>query len=73
MMKRIPFNDLFQINANGSITPKVRIGIGGVTMGPGVSFGRGVSFSGIDLTLYIGRDFQVEETNGLYLIKGVYN
>ncbi|OFX23756.1 MAG: hypothetical protein A2033_12940 [Bacteroidetes bacterium GWA2_31_9] len=73
MIKRVRFDELFQINSDSSISPKKRITIGGITMGPGVTFSRGVSFSGIDLTLYIGRDFQVDEKADTTEIIGVYN
>lgn len=68
---RINFSQLFNIN-NGAISPKVPIQIGGVTMGNGVSFGGGVRFSGVDLFQHIGKDFEVEEVNGVYILKGIY-
>lgn len=41
-------------------------------MSPGVKFGRGVSFGQIDLFAFIGRDFSVEEQNGILIILGIY-
>jgi hypothetical protein len=41
-------------------------------MGPGVRFGGGVSFSGIDLASYIGRDFLVEDQSQILIIKGIF-
>lgn len=41
-------------------------------MGPGVRFGTGVSFGGIDLTQHIGRDFLVDEESGISIIKGIF-
>jgi len=69
---RKQFNELFTIQ-NGMVSPKVPIHINGVTMTPGVSFGNGVSFGGVDLTQFVGKDLEVENQNGVYLIKGVYN
>ncbi len=66
------FSDLFS-NQNGVITPKVTIHINGVTMSPGVSFGGGVSFSGVDLTQFIGKDLEVDVQNNVHILKGVYN
>jgi hypothetical protein len=60
-------------NNNGVVTPKVNVNINGVTMSPGVSFGGGVLFGGVELTQYIGKDFDVELQNGVYVIKGIYN
>ena len=69
---RVNFNQLFSI-ANGAISPKTTIQIGGVTMGPGVSFGGGVSMGGVDLSQHVGKDFEVEEQNGVYVITSIYN
>ncbi len=41
-------------------------------MSPGVSFGNGVSFGGIDLSQYINKDFDIEIQNGVYIIIGVF-
>ncbi|MDE6078964.1 MAG: hypothetical protein K2G35_02755 [Duncaniella sp.] len=70
MKKR--YSELFSIE-NGAVTPKVPIHINGITMGPGVSFGRGVLFGGVDLTALIGKDLEVEIQNGVYIITGYYN
>lgn len=72
MQQRINFNAIFRINDDGSIEPIRPVRIGGVQMGPGVRFGRGVSFGNIDLFQYIGRDFQVEENGGVLIIVGIY-
>jgi hypothetical protein len=69
---RINFSQLFVVQ-NGMISPKVQIHLNGVTMSPGVSFGIGVSFGGIDLSQYIGKDFDVNIENDIYYIKGIFN
>lgn len=69
---RINFYQIFKVNPDGSIEPIRVVRIGGVQMGPGVRFGRGVSFGGLDLSQYIGRDFQVEEQSGILIIVGIY-
>ena len=58
---RVNFHQIFKLNSDGSIEPIRRIKIGGVEFGPGVRFTRGISFGGIDLSQYIGRDFEVQE------------
>ncbi len=68
---RINFNQLFEIK-NGMISPKFQVQINGTTMSPGVSFGNGVSFGGIDLSQYINMDFDIEIQNGVYIIIGVF-
>lgn len=72
MEQRINFYQIFRVNADGSIEPLRIIRIGGVQMGPGVKFGKGVSFGGIDLSLFIGRDFSTEDQQGILVIKGIY-
>lgn len=72
MPQRINFNAIFRLNNDGSIEPLRTVRIGGVQMNPGVKFGRGVSFGGIDLFTYIGRDFQIEEQNGILIITGIF-
>lgn len=72
MSRKFNFYQIFRINPDGSIEPIRVVRIGGVQMGPGVRFGRGVLFGNIDLTQYIGRDFQVEEINGILIITGIY-
>lgn len=68
---RYKFSDLFTVN-NGMVQPKVSVHINGVTMGPGVSFGSGVSFGGVDLTQFIGKDFEADIQNNVYILKAVY-
>ncbi len=72
MNDRTNFNLIFRINDDGSIEPLQPVRIGGVQMGPGVRFGRGVMFGGIDLSQYIGREFQTINENGVLVINGVY-
>jgi hypothetical protein len=72
MDRRMNFNEIFVIHPDGSIEPRQQIQVGGVSFGPGVRFGRGVSFSGIDFSLFIGRDFQVRKNDSTLNILGVY-
>ncbi|MFH1546500.1 MAG: hypothetical protein ABIE14_03935 [Patescibacteria group bacterium] len=65
------FNELFIIEG-GKITPTRRVRIGGVEFGSGVSFDSGVSFAGINLSQFTNNDFEVEERDGVWVIKGIY-
>ena len=49
--QRMSFWDIFKLPESKymELTPKVRVAIGGVTMGPGVSIGTGVTFGGFSL------------------------
>lgn len=70
---RVPFSDVFQDNGDGSYTPKVPVQIGGVSLGTGVSFRPGVSFSGIDIAQYAGHDLDVNYLDdGTAVINGVF-
>lgn len=69
---RINFWQIFKTNPDSSLEPIRRVRIGGAEFGPGVRFTKGVSFSGIDLTQYVGRDFDTEEQDGVLVLKGIY-
>jgi hypothetical protein len=72
MQRRVSFYEIFKINTDGSIEPLRPVRIGGAQLGPGVRFGAGVSFGGVDLSQYVGRDFSVEEVNGVTIIIGIF-
>lgn len=69
---KLKFSEVFTKKPDGSITPLRPIRIGGVSLGPGVSFSRGVSFSGIDIFSYENLDIEAEEIDGILVIKGFY-
>jgi len=72
-MARISFNQIFNRNSEtGVITPRARVRVGGVTFSPGVVFGSGVLFSGVDLSRFIENDFEVDIEGDLFIIKGIY-
>jgi hypothetical protein len=70
---RTNFHTIFNVNTDGSIESKEKtIRIGGVQFGPGARF-KNVSFGGIDLSKYIGRDLEVRvEDSGVHVITGIY-
>ena len=69
---RVSFDKVFKQNPNGSYTPKSRVKIGGVMMGPGVAFTPGVVFSGVDIGKYAGKDLEVQKhSDGTVEVKGV--
>ena len=71
-MARLNFNAVFRENNDGSIEPLRRVRVGGVEFGPGVRFRQGVSFSGIDLTQYKGRELEVDLDGDTSVIRGIY-
>lgn len=58
---RIDFSRIFKTHPDGSIEPLRPVRISGVRIGPGVRLGPGVRFGGIDLSLYAGKELEVEE------------
>lgn len=69
--EKAPFNAIFQVNANGSVSPRTPVSVNGITMAPGVSFGEGVLFGGLDLAAMKDKTFLVERQGDLLVIKGV--
>jgi hypothetical protein len=72
MIQKHKFFDIFRQNPDGSLTPKKVIQVGAVTFGPGIYFGRGVNFGGIDFFQYLNNEVATEEKDGILIIKGFY-
>lgn len=64
MEKIINFWEIFKQNPDGSIQPIKIVKIGSVQMGPGVIFGSGASFGGVNLAQYAGKRLRIQETTG---------
>jgi uncharacterized membrane protein len=72
-LMRVHFDQLFTIDSNGMLSPKVPVVINGTTMTPGVSFGGGVQFGGFALSQAVGHDFGVRRLdNGLIQLVAYY-
>ena len=69
---KVNFSNIFKTYPDGSIEPLRPVSISGVRLGPGVRFTRGVSFGGVDLTLHSGKQLEVEDSEGVLKIKGIY-
>ena len=69
---RVPFHQVFQVNADGSVSPLMSVHVNGVTMSPGVSLGTGVSFGGLDIAAIRGKDPEVEQQGSTVVIKGFH-
>jgi len=69
---RVSFWNIFKKNPDNSISPLSTIRVGGVTLSSGITFTEGVTFGGIDFFKYQGLDLEVEEKNGIKIIKGFY-
>lgn len=71
MKQRVRFSEVFLIQ-NGMISPRVPVYINGITMGPGVGFGAGVSFGGFDIASIAGKDLDVEVRDGVVHLMGYF-
>lgn len=71
-MARVTFNSVFTESPDGRLRPNQRIRVGGIEMGPGVSFSKGVAFGGVDFTQFVGHDLEVETDGPVLVIKGIY-
>ena len=69
---RVSFYEVFNVTPDGAVSPKTTVVVGGVTMNPGVSFRKGVAFSGVDIAAHVGKDLEVEYQDNAVIIKGVY-
>lgn len=70
---RVPFSQVFRRNADGSYSPTTVVKVGPVQMGPGVAFGQGVSFGGLDVASIAGKDLDVEQNaDGSYTVTGYF-
>lgn len=69
---RYKFLDLFQENNDGSLTPKRRIFVNGISFDVGTTFQKGVAFGGVDFHLYKYWDISGKEENGVIVIEGFY-
>lgn len=69
---RYQFDQLFQQNPNGSLTPIRPVNINGITFGPGVSFGPGVIFGGVNIFDFLNAAIEADEVSGTLIIRGFY-
>lgn len=69
---RYRFDQIFQLNQDGSISPRMQINISGVTLGPGVAFGSGVAFGGVNFFNFRGNDIEADQEGEVLKIKGFY-
>ncbi|SAL55285.1 hypothetical protein AWB71_02977 [Caballeronia peredens] len=70
-LTRVHFDQIFAIDSNGNLTPKIPVDINGVQMTPGVTFGGGVQFGGFAVSQALGHDFGVRrlESGFIQLVK----
>ncbi|MCW3558904.1 hypothetical protein K6Y77_38615, partial [Burkholderia cenocepacia] len=71
---RARFDELFAVDANGNLTPKVPVEVNGTQLTPGVTFGGGVQFGNFAFSQAAGHDFGVRRLqSGFVQIVKLYN
>ncbi len=71
-IERVRFDRVFRLMPNGTIAPRRRVRMGGVSLNPKMAFARGVTFGGVDVSRYVGHDLQVEEKDDELVVRGIY-
>ena len=67
---RVAFNEVFTVNGDGSISPKVPVVVGGVKLEPGMDFGRRVRLGNVHFAAVAGRDLEIDQQAGVtYLLR----
>ena len=67
---RVAFSEVFTVNGDGSISPKVPVVIGGIQINPGMDFGRRVRLGTVHFAAVAGRDLEVDQQGGVtYLLR----
>lgn len=69
----MPFDNVFVVNADGSVTARSTIRVGGITIGSGTVLRPGQTIAGLDFTQFVGRQLEVEIEGGTFVIKGIYS
>lgn len=68
---RYAFNEIFREGDN-QLEPIRKIRVGGVIFGPGVKFGQGASFGGVDFYQFRGHAIEADEEGDALVVKGIY-
>jgi hypothetical protein len=71
---RVPFLQVFQLNPDGSVTPRVSVHVGRAILEPGTSFPpRGVAFGGgFDFAVLVGHDLEIQQSGSTVTVFGYY-
>lgn len=72
IMARVTFDSIFITHEDGTLEPRQRIRVGGVTFGPGVKLSRGVALGGIDFTQFIGHELEIKTDGDIVVIRGIF-
>ena len=62
------YDQVFTINANDTITPKIPVKFGGLTMSSGSTFSNSVFVGGVNLFDYKGKNLEGYVDNGIFVI-----
>jgi len=70
----LPFSEVFQLDRDGSISPKVPVVVNGKTVNPGEAMSHDVPLGGVDVYSIQKRDLdlEVEKTDGVVKVVGSF-
>ncbi len=71
-MARVTFDSVFIRLPDGSFRPRQPVRVGGITVGPGITIARGMSFGGIDIAQFESHDLEIATEEGIIIITGIY-
>lgn len=72
MGMRYEFNQVFKENPDGTLSPLRQIRVGGVTLGPGLSFGPIAAFGGVNFHQFKGHVIEADDKNGILVINAIF-
>jgi len=72
-MARVTFDSIFLRHTDGSIEPRQKTRVGGVTISPGVRI-KNTSISGIDFSnpQFLGHELEIKTEEDVVVITGIY-
>jgi hypothetical protein len=69
---RYRFDNVFQRNSNGTLTPLRPLQVNTITLGTGTQVGPGVNLGGVNFFEYQNRDIEADEAGDTLVLRGFY-
>lgn len=68
--KVVPFSEIFKANADGSVSPKVKIEVNGTPVAAGAVCTKGTQYGGLDLSALNGKKLFIAHKGDVIVVKG---
>ncbi|MCB0833024.1 MAG: hypothetical protein KDC45_06145 [Bacteroidetes bacterium] len=69
---RVKFRELFDLNEDGTLSPKGNLIFGGRRMSAKTIIRKGNTFDGMDVNVFYGHDLEIEDIGDAFEVKMVY-